>query len=44
MLIYIPISKTMIRLSYEDTLIIKDELAPLILPDEDEASAVRLMH
>lgn len=28
-------------LSYEDTLIIKDELAPLILPDEDEASAVR---
>lgn len=28
-------------LSYEDTLIIKDELAPLILPDEDEVSAVR---
>ena len=27
--------------SYEDTLIIGDELAPLILPDEDEASAVR---
>lgn len=28
-------------LSYEDTLIIKDELAPLILPDEDESNAVR---
>jgi type I restriction enzyme R subunit len=28
-------------LSYEDTLLIKEELAPLILPDEDEASAVR---
>lgn len=28
-------------LSYEDTLIIGRELAPLILPDEDEASAVR---
>ena len=28
-------------LSYEDTLIMKEELAPLILPDEDEASAVR---
>lgn len=28
-------------LTYEDTLIIKDELAPLIQPDEDEASAVR---
>lgn len=28
-------------LSYEDTLIIGNELAPLILPDEDEASAVR---
>jgi len=28
-------------LSYEDTLIIADELVPLILPDEDEASAVR---
>lgn len=28
-------------LSYEDTLIIKEELAPLIFPDEDEASAVR---
>ena len=28
-------------LSYEDTLLIRDELAPLILPDEDEASAIR---
>ncbi|MDD2533897.1 MAG: DEAD/DEAH box helicase family protein [Eubacteriales bacterium] len=28
-------------LSYEDTLIIKHELAPLIMPEEDEASAVR---
>jgi len=28
-------------LSYEDTLIIADELAPLIQPDNDEASAVR---
>ncbi|MCH5211683.1 MAG: DEAD/DEAH box helicase family protein [Oscillospiraceae bacterium] len=28
-------------LTYEDTLIIKDELAPLIIPDKDEASAVR---
>jgi len=28
-------------LTYEDTLIIGDELAPLILPDDDEASAVR---
>ncbi|MDR3288785.1 MAG: DEAD/DEAH box helicase family protein [Peptococcaceae bacterium] len=28
-------------LSYEDTLIIGNELAPLIQPDEDEASAVR---
>lgn len=28
-------------LTYEDTLIIKEELAPLIIPDEDEASAVR---
>ena len=27
--------------SYEDTLTIRQELAPLILPDEDEASAVR---
>ena len=28
-------------LTYEDTLIIQEELAPLILPDRDEASAVR---
>lgn len=28
-------------LSYEDTLLIREELAPLILPDGDEASAVR---
>ena len=28
-------------LSYEDTLNMKEELAPLIAPDEDEASAVR---
>ncbi len=28
-------------LSYEDTLMVKEELAPLILPDGDEASAVR---
>ena len=28
-------------LTYEDTLIIGEELAPLILPDEDEASAMR---
>jgi type I restriction enzyme R subunit len=28
-------------LTYENTLTIKDELAPLIIPDEDEASAVR---
>ena len=28
-------------LTYEDTLHIKEELAPLIIPDEDEASAVR---
>ena len=30
-----------ISLTYEDTLLIGDELAPLIIPDEDEASAVR---
>jgi len=30
-----------LSLTYEDTLIIRDELAPLIIPDEDEASAVR---
>ena len=28
-------------LTYEDTLIVRDELAPLILPDGDETSAVR---
>lgn len=28
-------------LSYEDTLIVKDELAPLILPEDDEATALR---
>ena len=28
-------------LTYEDTLIIKGELAPLMIPDDDEASAVR---
>jgi len=28
-------------LTYEDTLLVKEELAPLILPDSDEASAVR---
>ena len=28
-------------LTYEDTLLMADELAPLIMPDEDEASAVR---
>ena len=28
-------------LTYEDTLMVRDELAPLILPDSDEASAVR---
>jgi len=30
-----------VSLTYEDTLIIKAELAPLINPDDDEASAVR---
>ena len=30
-----------VSLTYEDTLIIREELAPLIIPDEDEASAVR---
>lgn len=30
-----------VSLTYEDTLIIKVELAPLIIPDDDEASAVR---
>ena len=28
-------------LTYEDTLVVREELAPLILPDGDEASAVR---
>ena len=28
-------------ITYEDTLIMKEELAPLIIPDDDEASAVR---
>jgi len=28
-------------LTYEDTLTVRDELAPLILPDKDDASAVR---
>ena len=28
-------------LSYEDTLLVREELAPLILPDADEATAVR---
>ena len=30
-----------IALTYEDTLLMAEELAPLIIPDEDEASAVR---
>lgn len=29
------------NLTYEDTLLVSEELAPLILPDSDEASAVR---
>lgn len=29
------------RLTYEDTLIVREEVAPLIIPDGDEASAVR---
>ncbi len=28
-------------LTYEDTLLVREEVAPLILPDQDEASAVR---
>mgnify|MGYP007054172458 FL=1 len=28
-------------LTYEDILIVSEELAPLILPEEDDASAVR---
>ena len=31
----------MYLLSYEDTLIIADELAPLITPDEDDPKAMR---
>lgn len=34
-------AKSYDALTYEDTLIIGGELAPLILPDDDEASAVR---
>ena len=30
-----------LALSYEDTLHLRDEVSPLLLPDEDEASAVR---
>ena len=30
-----------LALTYEDTLLMRDELAPLIIPDEDEATAVR---
>ncbi len=30
-----------VSLTYEDTLVIREELAPLIIPDDDEASAVR---
>lgn len=30
-----------VSLTYEDTLMIREELAPLIIPDDDEASAVR---
>ncbi|MBR1625257.1 MAG: DEAD/DEAH box helicase family protein, partial [Clostridia bacterium] len=30
-----------LTLTYEDTLLIRDELAPLIIPDDDEATAVR---
>lgn len=33
--------KNYAALSYEDTLIIGSELAPLVLPDEDETSAIR---
>lgn len=29
------------KLTYEDTLIVREEVAPLIIPDADEASAVR---
>ena len=30
-----------VSLTYEDTLLIREELAPLIIPDDDESSAVR---
>lgn len=30
-----------VHITYEDTLLVREELAPLILPDRDEASAVR---
>ena len=33
--------KSYAALSYEDTLYLRDEVAPLLLPDQDEASAVR---
>ena len=33
--------KNYTTLSYEDTLMVREEVAPLILPDSDEASAVR---
>ena len=29
------------QLTYEDTLLVREELAPLIQPEEDEVSAVR---
>ncbi len=35
------ISENYMVLSYEDTLKIKEELAPLIIPDEDDARAIR---
>ena len=31
------------RLTYEDTMIVREEVAPLIIPDVDEASAVRFV-
>ena len=38
---YILQKKNYQTLTYEDTLIIREEVAPLILPDGDDASAVR---
>lgn len=35
------VEENYVSLTYEDTLLIRDELAPLITPDDDEASAVR---